>query len=56
MEENIICRPEDKILAENRKKMLIKLCLALAGILVLTAGEVFKLIWQEKYDFAKEVF
>lgn len=56
MKEDIICRPEEKILVENRKNMLIKLCLALAGILVLTAGEVFNLILQEKYDLTKEVF
>ena len=28
MEEDIICRPEEKILAENRKNMLIKLKMA----------------------------
>ena len=50
MEEGIIERPEEKIERVQRKQMLIKLCLALSGVLVLMAGKYFDLLWQEKTD------
>ena len=57
MESDIVGRKENQILNEQKKKMLIKLSLALAGAFIITLSEYYNVTVSERVsEFIREVW
>ena len=57
MESDIVGRKENQILNEQKKKMLIKLSLALAGAFIITLSEYYNVTVSERVSgFIREVW